>query len=92
MKTGFFTIEELHMICDCQNVNQAKEMAVNFIRYFEETHPKMNKKNVAKALFMVETSCSVQQLGINAANFMLAHPSENLSMQRGSNDDMKKKK
>ena len=90
MKTGFFTVDELHMICDCPCIEQAKKMAINFIRHFEKTHSKMNKKNVVKAMFMVENCVTVQQLGISAANFMLAHPSENLSMQRGSAEDCKK--
>jgi hypothetical protein len=78
MKTGFFTMETVNSVMRLKTLEEAKQYA----------HKKVDEKtsaqqyNIDKAKAMIDKSTSIQSLAIAIANFMLAHPSENLKTIR----------
>jgi hypothetical protein len=83
IKTGFFTVDDLHAITTCATAAQAKSAATAIVDEFVRAHPKVRTANVKKVTETIAKSSTVDRLAIAMANFMLAHPSENLSMSRG---------
>lgn len=80
MDAGFFTMDVIREVCNQRDLAKAKQIATDAVNNYE-TH-KAQKQNVVKALKAIEVAKSVQALGISMANFLLAHPSENLKSIR----------
>lgn len=80
MKAGFFTIDILKDIEQANDLHEAKTIAYEAIA----AQPKARPANVTKANNAVNKAISKNKLLISCASFMLAHPSEGLSMNAGS--------
>ena len=80
MEAGFFTVDILNVINTTRNLADAKQIAVNAIT----DKPDAREHNKKKALAVINQARSKTQLLISLGNFMLAHPSEGLSMEKGS--------
>ena len=79
INAGFFTVEILKEIETADDLTAAKQRAVNAVN----DQPNARAKNTKKALSVITKARSKNELLISLANFMLAHPSEGLSMQKG---------
>lgn len=77
IKSGFFTVDHLNAMDKAPSHQDAKSIAHAAI----ESQPNAHPENKAKAKMMVDGSKSKKHLMIGAANFMLAHPSEDLGMK-----------
>jgi hypothetical protein len=73
ISTGFFTIEDTRHI-ENASIQEAKSYALERI----QAQPNARPNNVAKATEMVNRATSIKALMLGMANFILAHPSENL--------------
>jgi hypothetical protein len=80
MASGFFTMDVIRAVCNERDIIAAKKIATDAVENYD-SH-KAQKQNVVKAMNMIEKAKTVKDLGISLANFMLAHPSENLKSIR----------
>lgn len=78
IKTGFFTMETVNAVLTMTSLEQAKQFAESVVKQSESARD----KSVDKALHMISKAKNVRELGLNIANFILAHPSENLKTIR----------
>lgn len=78
IKAGFFTIETLQRMDAAPTLETAKWIAEEAIT----DQPNARESNKKKAKTAIMRASSKKQLLITAANFMLAHPSEGLSMNK----------
>ena len=74
MKTGFFTMDHVRLVCNCSDITTARQVALEAINAQEAA----KQENVRKAIAMVNKSKTPNALGLAMSNFVLAHPSENL--------------
>lgn len=80
METGFFVQSDVHTILTYKNVTDAKQFVMSKINFFVENHPQTAKTNIHKATSMAGKSRSVKELAFAVQNFIMAHPSEGLSV------------
>lgn len=78
IEKGFFSIETLNEM-DKLALEEARAIAMEAVNAQPEARP----KNIKKAKEAIVKAKSKKELMINVANFMLAHPSESLSMSKG---------
>lgn len=78
IKTGFFTMETVNEVLAMQSLEEAKQYTFNIVR----EAAKARSTNVDKANSMINKATSVKKLAMDIANFVLAHPSENLKTIR----------
>lgn len=72
-------MDVIRAVCEQRDVEVAKQLAKEAV----ENHPhNAQKENVYKANKMIDKAKTIKDLGISLANFMLAHPSENLKSIR----------
>lgn len=80
IKQGFFTVGTLTLINNAKDLAEAKRIALAAV----DAQPNARDKNVKKALAVINRAKSTKDLLLSLSNFMLAHPSEDLSMNKGS--------
>jgi len=79
MEVGFFTMDVIRKVCNEKDLMKAKVIATEAVTNYP--HHAQNE-NIVKANKMIDKAKTVKDLGISLANFMLAHPSENLKSIR----------
>ena len=75
---GFFNMDTVNSIMRINDLVKAKEYAHSKVN----ANPYAKPCNISKAKYMIEHSTTVEGLARGVANFMLAHPSENLKILR----------
>lgn len=78
IEAGFFTVDTLNKIDAAKDLREAKKIAMDAIA----AQPNARPNNVKKATSTVQRATSKQGLMIALSNFMLAHPSEDLGMNK----------
>ena len=78
MKQGFFNVDVLNEIDAAEDLATAKKIAMDAV----EAQPNAREGNKKKATDVINQAHSKKMLLISLGNFMLAHPSENLGMNR----------
>jgi hypothetical protein len=81
IETGFFTMETVRQVT-ALNLVQGKQLALQQLDAFQATHPGVHATNLAKARTAIDRATTVNRLALTLANFVLAHPSENLKVLR----------
>ena len=82
MQTGFFEMKDAAQVLHYKDLSEAKAYLKQRVDEFIAAHPNTEKKNIIKAEKMINIAMSVQQLSFSVANFVMAHPSENLKVIR----------
>jgi hypothetical protein len=80
MDAGFFTVDTLNEIDAVQDLVVAKEIANKAIADMPNARP----YNIKKATAVIVAAKNKRQLMLSLSNFILAHPSENLGMNKES--------
>jgi hypothetical protein len=80
METGFFTQAHVNQLVAIKSLQAAKDLITKVIDTHLEAHPKTKPENVRKARAIVDKARSPVQLAFSVQNFIMAHPSEGLSV------------
>lgn len=78
IKVGFFNMEHVDKVVKAKSHFEAKEIAYSAI----EDQPNAEDNNIKKAKMMVIRSKNTIHLAQCMTNFLLAHPSEDLGMNK----------
>lgn len=82
IEKGFFCQDDVHKILKFKTLNEAKQYAGNSIDQFVSSHPLTRGVNIEKARKIVAKARSQTELAFSVQNFIMAHPSEGLSVIR----------
>lgn len=76
--TGFFNISVINKVFAADTLEEAKSIAMLAI----DAQPNAKPHNINKARAIVNAATTKDKLLLSMSNFMLAHPSENLGMNK----------
>ena len=76
--TGFFDMADCNAVVQQATLQGAKQLCLDKVEKFTVEYPSAHNANVNKAVRMIMNAKSQKQLAFGIANFILAHPSENL--------------